>query len=203
MSQPDPRVDAYIERSPDFARPILRHLRAVVHAGCPKVQETLKWRMPSFEHEGILCGMAAFKAHCTFGFWKHALVVDVGGERWKEAMGSFGRITSKSHLPSKTELVRMVRAAVKLNEEGVRAPKAKHAPRAKPAMPRALKAALAGSKRARDHFEGFSPSQQREYMEWIGEAKSDATRERRLAQALEWLAEGKHRNWKYERRAAR
>lgn len=200
MAQRDTRVDEYIAQAPAFARPILAHLRAVVHAGCPKVQETLKWSMPSFEHEGILCGMAAFKAHCTFGFWKHGLVVDRGGERWKEAMGSFGRITSKADLPPRTELLRMVRTAVELNQRGVRAPQRKHAPRKPPAMPPTLKAALARSKRARGHFESFSPSHRREYMEWIGEAKSEATRERRLAQALEWLSQGKHRHWKYERR---
>jgi hypothetical protein len=201
MTRRDPRIDAYIEKAPDYARPILRHLRAVVHAGCPQVEETLKWRMPSFEHEGLLCGMAAFKAHCTFGFWKHRLVVDSGGERWKEAMGSFGRITRKSDLPPKAELLRMVRAAVKLNEAGVRVPRNKRGHRAPASMPPALKAALARNKRARGHFESFSPSHRREYMEWIGEAKTEATREKRLEQALEWLGQGKHRHWKYEKRA--
>lgn len=199
MGQRDRRVDAYIARSAEFARPILRHLREVVHAGCPDVTETLKWSMPSFEHEGILCGMAAFKAHATFGFWKHGLVVDQGGERWKEAMGSFGRLTSVRDLPPKAELLRMVRAAARLNEDGVKAPQRKHSSREPLAMPPALKAALAKAPRARKHFESFSPSHRREYMEWIGEAKTEATRDRRLAQALEWLAEGKHRHWKYER----
>lgn len=199
MPARDPRIDHYIERSAEFARPVLRHLREVVHAGCPRIEETLKWRMPSFECQGLLCGMAAFKAHCTFGFWKHALVVDKGGERWREAMGSFGRITSLADLPSRRELVRMVRVAAELNELGIRTPQRKHAPKRPPAMPPELKAALARSKRAREHFESFSPSHRREYMEWIGEAKTEATRAKRLEQAMEWLAEGKHRNWKYER----
>src|SRR5262245_30977705 len=129
MGSRDPRVDAYIEKSAPFARPILAHLRAVVHEACPKVEETLKWRMPSFEYEGILCGMAAFKAHCVFGFWKHALVVGTEGERWKEAMGSFGRLTSLDELPKKAELKRMVKRAMKLNEDGVKVERRKTAPR--------------------------------------------------------------------------
>jgi hypothetical protein len=201
MARRDPRIDAYIEQAPDFARPILRHLRAAVHAGCPQVEETLKWSMPSFEHAGILCGMAAFKAHCTFGFWKHQLVVGAGGERWKEAMGSFGRITSRKDLPPKADLVRMVRKAVELNEQGVRVPRAKRAVRPVGPLPPVLKAALARDKRAREHFESFSPSHRREYVEWIAEAKTEATRAKRLQQALEWLAQGKHRHWKYEKRA--
>ena len=200
MGTRDPRVDAYIEKSPGFARPILIHLREVVHAACPDVAETLKWRMPSFEHKGILCGMAAFKKHCVFGFWKHELVLGTGGERWKDAMGSFGCLTSLRDLPPKTELKRMVRIASKLNEDGVKAPRTKTAPRKAVAMHPKLKAALAKHAKARKQFDGFSPSHRREYLEWIAEAKAEETRERRIAQTLEWLADGKHRNWKYEKR---
>lgn len=197
MGDRDPRVDAYIEKAAPFARPILAHLRKVVHAACPEVRETLKWRSPSFEHEGILCGMSAFRSHCAFGFWKHELVV--GGTRGQEAMGSFGRLTKLSDLPSKAQLVRYVKKAAKLNEEGVKAPRAKRAVKPVPKMHPDLAAALARSKRAAATFEAFPPGARREYVEWIAEAKGDATRARRIAQAVEWIAEGKRRNWKYER----
>lgn len=199
MGTRDPRVDRYVEKAPEFARPILAHLREAVHAACPEVTETMKWSRPAFDYKGLLCNMSAFKQHCAFGFWKHELVLGAEEGRWKEAMGSFGRITSVRDLPGKTELKRLVRVASRLNDEGVKAPRTKTAPRKPVAMPPALKAALARNAKARKHFEAFSPSHQREYMQWIGEARTDATRERRLAQTLEWLAEGKHRNWKYER----
>ena len=141
MGTRDPRVDAYIARSAPFARPILVHLRAVVHAACPQVVETLKWRHLAFEHKGLLCGMAAFKEHVTFGFWKHDLVVG-GDTRADEAMGSFGRIASLSDLPPKAALARLVKKAVKLNDEGVKAVRAKTAPRKPIPMHPELKAAL-------------------------------------------------------------
>lgn len=193
----DPRIDDYIENAAPFARPILKHLRSVVHDACPDVVETLKWRMPSFEHKGLLCGMAAFKQHATFGFWKHSLVVEGASEKEREAMGSFGKLTSIDDLPSKTVLARYVKKAVKLNEDGVKAPRDKH-PKKKPvAMPKELEAALAKNKKARATFEAFSPSHKKEYMEWIGEAKGEDTRARRVATAVEWMSEGKPRNWKY------
>lgn len=193
----DKRIDAYIETSPAYARPILAHLRAVVHAACPSVVETIKWSSPSFEYEGILCGMAAFKAHCAFGFWKHELVIDGASGKEREAMGSFGRLTSIADLPSKAVLTRYVKKAMKLNEDGVKAPRTKTRP--KPAIPvhPALTAALAKNKRALATFDAFSPSQRREYVEWVGEAKGEDTRERRIQSAIEWMAEGKPRNWKY------
>ena len=203
MGSRDPRVDAYLEKAPGFARPVLAHLREVVHDACPEVRETVKWSRPAFEYHGILCGLSAFKAHCTFGFWQHELVVGKGDPRWREAWGSFGRITKLSDLPSKTELKRMVRLAMKLNEAGVKAPRRKHAPKKPSTMPPALRAALAKNKKAKAHFDAFSPSRQREYVEWIGEAKGEDTRARRLAQAMAWISEGKHRNWKYERCASR
>ncbi len=90
MASKDPRIDAYIAKSADFAQPILKHLRKVVHAGCPKVEETLKWSMPHFDYKGVMCGMAAFKAHCVFGFWKESLIFDSGKAPEKTAMRSFG-----------------------------------------------------------------------------------------------------------------
>lgn len=195
----DPRIDAYIEKSAPFAQPILKHLRAVVHEACPDVVETLKWSMPSFEHHGILCGFAAFKRHATFGFWKHALIVG-GDAKALEAMGSFGKLTSIEDLPPKRVLQRYVKKAMKLNEQGVKVSRPKHPPKPKLATPPELLAALARNKRARETFEAFSPSHQREYVEWIAEAKGEDTRKRRLAQAIEWMAEGKPRNWKYVKR---
>jgi len=197
MGTRDPRVDTYIEKSAPFAQPILVHLRAAVHEACPDVVETVKWKSPSFEHHGILCGMAAFKSHCAFGFWKHELVT--GEERSQEAMGSFGRLTSTRELPKKAELQRLIRRAMKLNEDGVKVERKKTAPKKPLPVPPELKVALAKDKRARERFEAMSPSHRREYAEWIGEAKREETRARRVAQALTWLRDGKHRNWKYEK----
>jgi uncharacterized protein YdeI (YjbR/CyaY-like superfamily) len=200
MGTRDPRIDAYIDNSADFARPILRYLREVVHEGCPEVQETLKWSMPSFEYRGILCNMASFKQHCAFGFWKGALIMGEDGKSLElDAMGQFGRITSLADLPPRETLVGYVREAKRLNDEGVKSParsKPKE-PRPEAEVPDDLAAALDGNEQARATFERFSPSQRREYVEWITEAKSEATRQKRLAQAVEWMAEGKPRHWKY------
>jgi uncharacterized protein YdeI (YjbR/CyaY-like superfamily) len=198
MVTKDPRVDAYIAKSAEFARPILKELRALVHEACPDVVETLKWSAPSFEYKGMMCGFAAFKAHAMFGFWKHELVVDAHDFKSKEAMGSFGRITSMDDLPSKALLKRYVKKAMKLNEDGVKVVRQKTTKDKKPVtMPKELAAGLARNKKAKATFEAFSPSHRREYMEWIGEAKGEDTRARRLEQALAWMAEGKPRNWKY------
>jgi uncharacterized protein YdeI (YjbR/CyaY-like superfamily) len=196
MGTRDPRVDAYIEKAQPFAQPILRHLRKVVHSGCPDVVETMKWSFPHFTYKGMLCAMAAFKEHCAFGFWKRSLVDGVGA-REENAMGQFGRITSIKDLPAERTLIRLVKQAASLNERGV---KAERTPRARPALepPADLLAALNKNRKARDAFEAFSASHRREYVEWITEAKRDETRQRRLATAIEWLSEGKPRNWKYQ-----
>jgi uncharacterized protein YdeI (YjbR/CyaY-like superfamily) len=198
MGKRDPRVDTYIGKSAEFARPVLEHFREVVHEACPEAEETLKWGMPHFVHQGILCHMASFKAHCAFGFYKSALLFD-DTPKQKEAMGNLGRITSVADLPPRKELVRLVKAARKLNEEGVAAPRTKTAPKPPVEPPADLLAALASNAKARATFEGFPPSHRREYVEWITEAKQEATRQRRLSQAIEWMAEGKSRNWKYEK----
>lgn len=195
----DPRVDAYIAAAPAFAQPILRHLREIVHAGCPDVVETLKWRMPSFERKGILAGMAAFKAHCAFGFWKHELLVK-DEPKAREAMGSFGCIRTPDDLPSRAKLVALVKRARELDEAGVVAPRTKTARKTPAPMHPDFASALARNAHARRTFEGFSPSHRREYQEWIADAKRDETRAKRIATAIEWLAAGKSRNWKYERR---
>jgi hypothetical protein len=200
MTKKDPRIDAYIAKSPDFAKPVLAHLRKVVRAACPEVAETVKWGFPNFDYKGIMCSMAAFKEHCTFGFWKGQLIVDKKTRQTLgiEAMGNFGRIRGLGDLPPDKVIADYVKQAMKLNDEHVPAPHMKSRKVRKPLpMPPFLKAALARDKKALAAFEAFPPSHKREYIEWLTGAKTDATREKRLATALEWIAEGKGRNWKY------
>ena len=197
MGTPDPRVDAYIAKSADFARPILEHLRKAVHAACPSCEETIKWGMPFFMYGGKpLASMAAFKAHCAFGFWRRDT-----GEAFKAgaAMGQFGRIETVIDLPPKAEFAKLVKAQMALVDagEGSR-PKPKGAPKPPPEAPADLLAALKKNSAARRTYEGFPPGAQREYVEWIVEAKREETRANRIAQAVEWMAEGRKRNWKYE-----
>jgi hypothetical protein len=194
----DPRIDAYIAKQADFARPILEHVRAVVHEACPDVEETMKWSMPTFVYGGgILCGMAAFKQHASFGYWKHALVVGEGEPR--DGMGSYGKLTSVKDLPPKKTLLAHIKRAMQLNFDNVKSPaQRKAAPKPPPEAPADLVAALKKNATARKTFEAFPPSAQRDYVEWIVEAKREETRAKRLAQAIEWMAEGKRRNWKYE-----
>jgi len=195
----DPRVDAYIAKSAEFARPILRHLRALVHQACPEAQETIKWGMPSFTSHGILCGIAGFKAHCAFGFWRRGMtdVIARDGHKAEQAMGSLGRITSQADLPSDAAMVGYIRQAAKLNEAGGPArPKPK--PKQPLPMPADLSAALKKNMKAAKVFKDFSPSPRREYIEWITEAKRPETRSKRVATTIQWLAAGKRRNWKYE-----
>lgn len=206
MARRDPRIDAYIARQADYARPILEYLREVVHEACPSVEETLKWSAPSFVHAGgILCGMAAFKQHASFGFWRHALVVGaaepVDGVP-REGMGSYGRLTTVKDLPPRKQLVAHIRKAMKLNEDGVKAPSVRKSTASKPppAAPADLVAALKKNAKAKATFEAFPPSHKREYIEWLTDARREETRLKRLAQAIEWMAEGKPRNWKYIKR---
>jgi len=193
----DPRIDAYIAQSADFAQPILTHIREVIHGACPELEESMKWSRPHFLYKGILCGMSAFKEHCALGFFKSAMLFP-GLEQ--DAMGQFGRLASVKDLPPKKELANIVKQAMKLNDDGV-----KTVARARSAAPRALAVpddlvvALEANQAARANFDAGSPSFRREYVDWITEAKALATRERRMAQAIEWLADGKARNWKYEK----
>ncbi|MEP6821034.1 MAG: YdeI/OmpD-associated family protein [Chthoniobacterales bacterium] len=200
MPSKDPRIDAYIAKAAPFAQPILKHLRKVVHAGCPKVEETLKWSMPHFDYKGMMCGMAAFKAHCSFGLWKAALIFPEDSATEREAMGHFGKITTLSDLPSEKVLLGYVRKAAALNDAGVKAP-GRSATKKEPeevVVPDYLIAALRNNRKARETFEKLSKSCRKEYVGWLTEAKRDETREKRLATTLEWLAEGKSRNWKYQ-----
>ena len=198
MAAKDPNIDAYIAKSATFAKPILKHLRKVVHAGCPKVEETMKWSMPHFDYKGMLCGMAAFKEHCSFGFWKKSLILGQDRAAEKAGMGSFGCIRSLADLPNEKTLIGYVKKAAALNEAGIKAPgRSKPEKREPIEIPEYFAAALKKNARARKTFEGFSPSHRREYLEWVTEAKREETRKQRLAMSIKWLAEGKARNWKY------
>lgn len=195
MGTRDPRVDAYIEKSADFAKPILERLREIVHSAVPGAEETIKWGAPYFDYKGPICGMVAFKRHCAFVFWKDSLVVDNPSD---EAMGQLGRIESLEDLPPKRALNAWLKKAVKLNEEGVKAPRTAGPPKPPVEVPADLKKALAKNPRARAAFEAFSASHRREYVEWIEEARREETRRKRLATAIEWMAGGKSRHWKYQ-----
>ena len=191
----DPRVDAYIARQADFARPILEHLRAAVHAARPDVEEGIKWGMPAFLLKGrILGNMAAFKAHATFGVWRGTAVVE--GAK-SEARGQFGRLTSLADLPADAELAALIEKAAALVEAGP-APRPKKAAKAEPPVPDDLRSAIDDEPKAAAVFAAFPPSCRREYVEWVVEAKRPETRAKRVAQTVEWLAQGKRRNWKYE-----
>lgn len=202
MGTTDPRVDAYIAKSADFARPILEHIRAVVHAACPEVEETIKWSFPHFDYKrAMMCRMASFKEHCALGFWKGSLIVGEDGQSAEKAMGQFGRITSLKDLPSTKVLTSYVKKAMKLNDDGIVAP-GRGKPKTTAAgidLPDYFAAALGKNPRAQTAFEKFSPGKRKEYIVWITEAKSEQTRQRRMETAIEWIAEGKSRNWKYER----
>jgi uncharacterized protein YdeI (YjbR/CyaY-like superfamily) len=196
MGKKDSRVDAYIAGSAPFAQPILRHLRKVVHAGCPAVEETIKWQFPHFDHKGMMCSMAAFQRHCAFGFWKASLILG-NSAKDREAMGHFGRIQSLSDLPTEKKLIAYVRKASELNDAGVKVSRSKSKAKPPLVVPDDLTAALARKTAARRTFESFSPSHKREYVEWITGAKREETRKRRLRKAIEWMSEGKVQNWKY------
>jgi len=193
MPKKDPRIDGYIRKAAPFARPILTHLRKLVHKGCPEVEETIKWRMPFFEYKGPVAMMASFKQHAVFGFWKGQLLF---GKENDGAMGHFGRIMSIKDLPPDKQLIGYIRKAAELNERGVQK---KRSPRGtqKISVPGDLKAALQRNSKARKTFENFSYSHKKEYVEWITDAKRKETRKRRLATAIKWLSEGKVQNWRY------
>ena len=194
----DQRVDAYIEKSQDFGRPILDHIRKLVHEACPDVEESIKWSFPNFGYKGMLCHMASFKEHCAFGFWKQSLLEDSAFPAEKTAMGSFGRITSLSDLPDDATIKKLIHDAMKLNDAGIKVKKAPAKERAELVVPEILTAALASNELAAETFNNFPYSKKKDYVTWITEAKSDATRDKRLATTIQWLAEGKSRNWKYE-----
>jgi len=187
----DPRIDEYIAKAADFARPILEHLREVAHRALPGAEEAIKWGMPHFLVNGKnVAGMAAFKAHCTF--------VIHGDGRQGDAMGQFGRIGSITDVPDETELTTKLQAARERIESSGTAVRIVRKPKAEIPMQEDFSAALDALPAAKANYEAFTPAQRRDYLEWITEAKTEGTRAKRIAQAVEWLAEGKKRNWKYE-----
>ncbi len=203
MASYDKRVDAYIARSAPFAQPILEHLRELVHKACPEIDETIKWSFPHFDYKGIVCSMAAFKQHCSFGFWKAAIMEDPKGILTivgRTSMGHFDKITSLEDLPSDKIMIDYIRQAVKLNEGDVKLPPKKSVKAKAVNVPDYLAKALKKNKKAHAAFEAFSNSHRNEYVQWITEAKTEPTRIKRMEQAVAWLSEGKSRNWKYERK---
>jgi hypothetical protein len=194
----DPRVDAYIAESADFAKPILRRVRKIMHATCHNVEETLKWGAPFFVDGGIVAGMAAFKQHCGIVFWHY----EPGSWAAKndQGRGECGKIKSLADMPSDAALKKCIKYAMKQNAAGVKKSRTNSKPKPKLAVPADLTAALKGNPKARSTFEKFPPGKRRDYLEWILDAKQAQTRQRRIETAVEWLAEGKSRNWKYERK---
>lgn len=194
----DPRINAYIEKSAEFAKPILTHIRKLVQKACPDITETMKWSFPHFDHKGTVCSMASFKQHCAFGFWKQSLLEQAAFPTEKTAMGSFGRITSVKDLPPDKVMIGLIHQAVELNEKGIKVAK-KPVEKKELVVPKDLTSALSKSKTAKATFDNFSQSHKREYVAWIEEAKTEPTRNKRLATTVEWLSEGKSKNWKYEK----
>jgi len=193
----EPRIDAYIANAPPFARPILEKVRDRVHDVVPDVEEAMKWSAPGFTLDGkILLIMASFKAHAALNFWRGQEISD--GSPKVGAMGQFGRLTSVEDLPPDAELDALIREAAELSKKAPTPRKSKHEPKPAPELQPQFAAALAKTPKAKAVLDGFPPSAQREYFEWIAEAKQDATRQKRIATAVEWLTEGKRRHWKYQ-----
>lgn len=198
MAATDPRIDAYMAKAAGFGQPILAELRRRVHAACPEIDESIKWGAPAFLYKKkILAVMASFKQHVAFNLWHGAQVVGEGAQA-TEGMGQFGKLTSVDDIPGADEMSGYLRKAMKLIEEGASGGRRKAEPKPRLAAPADLLAALAGNARAHQVFNGFPPGKQRDYVDWILDAKRDETRRRRVAQAVEWLAEGKARHWKYQ-----
>ncbi|MEW6468962.1 MAG: YdeI/OmpD-associated family protein [Bacteroidota bacterium] len=206
MGKKDKRIDAYIAKARPFAQPILKKLRALIHKGNPGVEETIKWGMPSFEYKGPFCSFASFSQHAVFGFWKYKLIKDPKGylqeirNKGGDAMGNLGRITDISDLPPDKVIIDFVKQAKKLNDEGIKVPARPQKPKAELVIPEYFMRALRSNKKALAVWEKASYSFKKEYLMWITEAKTEATREKRIETMLEWMAEGKGRNWKYERK---
>ncbi len=205
MATKDKRIDAYIVKAEPFAKPILAHIRGLIHAACPEVEETMKWSFPHFDYKGtMMCSMASFKQHCAFGFWKAALMKDadklVGMAKTEVAMGHMGRITSVKDLPSDKKMLSLIKEAMKLNDDDVKLPsRAKVTATKELEIPTWFTAALKRDAKVKKQFEAFSPGKKKEYVDWLVDAKTEATREKRMETALEWIAEGKQRHWKYQK----
>ena len=205
MAKKDKRIDAYIKKAQPFAQPILKKLRELIHKGNPEVIETVKWGMPSFDYKGPFCSFAAFKEHAVFGFWKYKLIKDPKGylgeifNKGGGSMGNLGRMTSVQDLPPDNAIIDFVKQAKKLNDDGVKLPPRAKKPKVELTIPSYFITAVKKNKKALTVFENFSPSSKKEYVMWVVEAKTEETRASRLKTAVEWISEGKRRNWKYEK----
>jgi uncharacterized protein YdeI (YjbR/CyaY-like superfamily) len=199
----DKRIDAYIQKKAAFAQPILKHLRQLVHKACPEAEETIKWGMPFFDYkDSVMCAMAAFKQHCTFTFWKAKLMKDperILQVAERHSMGNFDRITSLNDLPSDKIMIAYIKEAARLNEENIKLPPKKKTAVTALEVPVDFAAALKKNIKAQTVFESFTPGKKKDYIEWITEAKTEATKLKRIETAVEWITEGKSRNWKYEK----
>jgi uncharacterized protein YdeI (YjbR/CyaY-like superfamily) len=205
MAAREKKIDAYITRSAGFAKPILNHIRELVHKACPTVEEKVKWGMPFFDYKGeMLCHMASFKQHAVMGFWKAPLMKDpilVENAKSETAMGHLGRITSLKDMPSDKKITGWIKEAMQLTDKGIKLPsKVKPTDKKELTVPDYFTKALAKNKKANQVFENFAYSHKKEYLAWITEAKTEDTRNKRIATALEWMAEGKSRLWKYEKK---
>jgi len=200
MPKTNPKIDTYIEKAQPFAQPILNHLRKLIHQACPDVEENIKWSFASFDYKGPFCSIAAFKQHCAFGFWKAALMKDAHKflKAQKGSMGHFDRITSLKDLPADKLIICYIKEAMKLNETGVKLPpRAKKVDTSQLIVPDYFKKALSKNKKAAEQFDKFPPGQKKEYLMWLTEAKTEETHNKRMETAIEWISEGKIRNWKY------
>lgn len=197
------KIDAYIEKSQDFAQPVLHYIRETVHEFCPDTEETVKWSFPHFMYKAkILFAMASFKQHCTFGFWlekEMKTMQEITSDIEKNSMFSLGKITKIEDLPPKNQLKKAIKEAMELIDMGVTLKKTPPA-KTETEIPDYFQAVLNGNEKALEVFEKGSPSFRKEYINWITEAKTEATRNKRMEQSLEWIAEGKSRNWKYEKK---
>lgn len=205
MKNTNPVIDNYIDKAEPFAKPILRHIREIVHEVCPEVKELIKWNFPHFDYKGsMFCSMAAFKHHAVFGFWKASIMPDPDNiltTTDRESMGHLGKLISVNDLPSDEILKKYLREAMRLNDEGVKLPeKSKQGEKKLPEAPLELISALNVNATAKATYDGFSNTNKKEYIDWINEAKTEETKSKRLATTIEWLAEGKIRNWKYLRK---
>jgi len=202
MAKKEKPIDSYIAKSADFAKPILLHIRELVHRTCPDVEEKMKWSFPHFDYKGeMMCSMAAFKQHAVFGFWKAKLMKDpllVDNARSEVSMGHLGRLTSLKDLPSDKKMTAWIKEAMTLNDQGIKLPvKPKSAEKKELIVPDYFTKALKKDKKAWQTFEAFAYSHKKEYVQWVTEAKTEETRNKRMASAIKMLAEGKSRLWKY------
>ena len=205
MGKKEKIVDAYIAKAADFARPILNHIRELVHKTCPEVEEKMKWSFPHFDYKGeMMCSMAAFKQHAVFGFWKASLMKDpalVETAKSEVAMGHLGRLTSIKDLPADKKMTAWIKEAMALNDKGIKlAAKSKTTDKKEMVVPDYFIKALSKNKKAKQTFESFAYSHKKEYLQWIAEAKTEETRNKRIAAAIEMMSEGKSRNWKYAKK---